>query len=616
LSPFFFRRCLYGCRISLYEERRLKYLRDLSKRFKLAPAYPFSKTPIGNDWNNPGKIKDYNDNDFLNKNAVILTGKVSDVFVLDIDHVELFNYSAKKYGWTSPKTFTVKTGNGFHYYFNYPNDGRGYRKKSKKVLGIDLIGDGGCVVSPYSYHPDTKQPYHVIEPMLPVDAPQWLIDLYWDDRPEWKNVNIKNAKRIPSEIKSLIENGTETGKRSEAMMSVINSLIANQYSDEQLFSIFYTERIGQKFMSVGATKNEWLEKQINKARKFVSENQSSLELYESDKDTYYNTILKNINVNFGRKFIDSAPPTTDPIIEGILPIGGQTVLIGPTGVGKSIFTLNLSMWAGISPANGFFGMLKVPKPVKSVFLQSENDQYTLWQRVIKITSADPEMKDGYRNVYIPSYAGRARLIGFDFRSEYFRKLMVTLKTKTGADIAIIDPAISFLGCDENSNTEIRSSLDSLTKVATELSISVLLVHHPGKVGITNVYTGRGASALADWSTNLITLSPVQLSNVNCIKLTVQKSRTSSSIDPFHIIMNDDLIFEKYNPHGNLIDTILEVLMQNGGKFSTQSNFLDAIKMYDDSISIAGAKKAIQEAANQGLINIIAGTKNSKSFSIV
>ncbi|HBH47640.1 MAG TPA: hypothetical protein DDX98_03320, partial [Bacteroidales bacterium] len=83
-----------------------------------------------------------------------------------------------------------------------------------------------------------------------------------------------------------------------------------------------------------------------------------------------------------------------------------------------------------------------------------------------------------------------------------------------------------------------------------------------------------------------------------------------------IIMNDDMIFEKYNPHGNLIDTILEILIQNGGKFNTQSNFLDAIKLYDDSISIAGAKKAIQEAANQGLINIIAGTKNSKSFSIV
>jgi hypothetical protein len=86
-----------------------------------------------------------------------------------------------------------------------------------------------------------------------------LIDLYWDDRPEWKNVNIKNAKRIPSEIKSLIENGAEIGKRSEAMMSVIDSLVANRYSDEVIFSIFYTEPIGQKFMSVGATRNQWLE---------------------------------------------------------------------------------------------------------------------------------------------------------------------------------------------------------------------------------------------------------------------------------------------------------------------------------------------------------------------
>jgi hypothetical protein len=601
----------------LMSNQRLEYLQQLSDRFVIVPAYAKSKVPIGNEWNNPDRIQPFNKNDFVGNNAVVLTGKLSDVFVLDVDNLGLFNFMLKRLNVSVPKTFSVRTGSGnFHYYFSYPKDGRTYRKKTKNVFGIDLLGDGGCAVAPASIHPDTNKAYEVIENVLPADPPQWIIDLYWDDRPEWKNVTIKNAKRIPSEIKSLIENGAEIGKRSEAMMSVIDSLVANRYSDEVIFSIFYTEPIGQKFMSVGTTRNQWLEAQIDKARKFVAENPPSIELHGSKNENYYNDIIENVDVTFGRKFVDSAPPAAEPIIQGILPLGGQTVIIGPPGVGKSLFTLNLSMWAGFSPANGIFGMLKVPKPVKTVFLQSENDRFTLWERIHKITSADQDMLIGYRSVFLPSYAGRVRLTGFNFRSDHFRRLMETLKAKTGAGIVTVDPAISFLGADENNNSEIRSSLDSLTRVTTDLNLSIILVHHPGKIGNTGVYSGRGASSLADWCTNLITLSPVLLSSVNCIKLTVQKSRTSSSIDPFHIIMNDDMIFEKYNPHGNLIDTILEILIQNGRKFNTQSNFLDAIKLYDDSISIAGAKKAIQEAANQGLINIIAGTKNSKSFSIV
>jgi len=260
-------------------------------------------------------------------------------------------------------------------------------------------------------------------------------------------------------------------------------------------------------------------------------------------------------------------------------------------------------------------LLNVPKPVKSVFLQSENDQYSIWNRVHTITSANPGMKFGYRNVFIPSFNNRARCIGFDFRSENFRKLLMNLKDKTDAQVAIIDPAISFLGAEENSNSEIRASLDSLTRVATDADMSVILVHHPGKMGNMGVYTGRGASALPDWASNLMTMNVVSINNTKCVKITIEKSRTSAVIDPFHIMLNENLIFKKYEPHVGLVSTIIQVLLENGGTINTQAGLLDAIKQYDSNISVSGVKKAIEQAAEQKLIRITVGSKNSKSFSI-
>jgi len=225
----------------LSSEERLQYLEQLSKRFVLAPAYANSKVPIGKGWNNPDPHQQFNKADYIDNNAVIVTGKPSDLFVVDVDNVELFSFLIKKLNVEIPKTFKVKTGSGkFHIYFNYPKDGKEYRKKKKTVLGVDLMGDGGCVVSPKSIHPDTKQSYEVIENILPVDPPQWLIDLYWDNRAAWKNVDVRSSKHISNEIKELIINGAEKGKRSDAMMSVIDSLVSKGFSDEQIFYTFYS----------------------------------------------------------------------------------------------------------------------------------------------------------------------------------------------------------------------------------------------------------------------------------------------------------------------------------------------------------------------------------------
>jgi len=80
----------------LSSEERLQYLEYLSKRFVLAPAYPNSKVPKGKGWNNPDPHQPFNRTDYIGNNAVIVTGKPSDLFVVDVDNVQLFNFIIKK----------------------------------------------------------------------------------------------------------------------------------------------------------------------------------------------------------------------------------------------------------------------------------------------------------------------------------------------------------------------------------------------------------------------------------------------------------------------------------------------------------------------------------------
>ena len=54
----------------------------------------------------------------------------------------------KNNGFTYPDTFTVQTGKGYHYYFEYPDDTDKYTCKSFHKLGFDLRGWGGYVVGP------------------------------------------------------------------------------------------------------------------------------------------------------------------------------------------------------------------------------------------------------------------------------------------------------------------------------------------------------------------------------------------------------------------------------------------------------------------------------------
>lgn len=83
-------------------------------------------------------------------NVGIVTGRLSNLLVLDVDSPEA---QAEVDQLELPRTPTVKTSKGRHYYFQHPDQ---EIRNSVRVRGLklDIRGEGGIVVGPGSQHPD------------------------------------------------------------------------------------------------------------------------------------------------------------------------------------------------------------------------------------------------------------------------------------------------------------------------------------------------------------------------------------------------------------------------------------------------------------------------------
>ena len=222
------------------------------------------------------------------QNAGVACGKASGVVVLDIDHEDQFRSTCKENGWTIPDTFTVKTGSGKHHlYFKYPPDD-GYYGCKKVVPGCDTRGSGGLVVAPGSVHPVTHRRYIIEKDVPPADLPEWF-KVRLLAQPEARHLPQESfmlgtaepvggpaavhldSLRVTRRIRDLIQEGRPKGKRSEAIMAVLDALARAELEDEQVLWVFETQPIGEKYREKGSSREAWLMPQIEKAREFVFE---------------------------------------------------------------------------------------------------------------------------------------------------------------------------------------------------------------------------------------------------------------------------------------------------------------------------------------------------------
>lgn len=113
-------------------------------------------------------------------NVAIVTGALSGVVVLDVDPRHGGNESLRalerKHGALPVTIESATGGGGRHLYFAHP--GGEVHNRTNIEPGIDLRGDGGCIVAPPSVHPSGKR-YRWKKGHAPGDVqlarlPDWL----------------------------------------------------------------------------------------------------------------------------------------------------------------------------------------------------------------------------------------------------------------------------------------------------------------------------------------------------------------------------------------------------------------------------------------------------------
>ena len=140
--------------------------------FSVIPVEYRSKVPLVawktyQDSRPTEKVLHYWFGDGSPKNLGLITGAVSGIVVLDVDSPDGLT------GLDLPKTPTVRTGRGHHYYLRH----HGFNLRNVQLPAIgDLRADGGIEVCPPSLHPNGSAYEWVVSLDQPLaDMPQWLL---------------------------------------------------------------------------------------------------------------------------------------------------------------------------------------------------------------------------------------------------------------------------------------------------------------------------------------------------------------------------------------------------------------------------------------------------------
>ena len=92
-------------------------------------------------------------------NVAIVTGALSGLVVMDVDPrhggKESLRELEKEHGPLPQTVESITGGGGRHVYFSHP--GGEVHNRANIRPGIDLRGDGGCIVAPPSVHPSGKR---------------------------------------------------------------------------------------------------------------------------------------------------------------------------------------------------------------------------------------------------------------------------------------------------------------------------------------------------------------------------------------------------------------------------------------------------------------------------
>jgi KaiC/GvpD/RAD55 family RecA-like ATPase len=183
-------------------------------------------------------------------NIGIVTGKISNLVVFDLDSTDAVEYAEAEGGF--PDTPKVKTGKGYHVYMRHP--GFEIRNSVNKKLDIDIRADGGYAVAPPSIHGSGRQ-YQweqgfSIHDIKPAACESWMIEYLQNiSSPDKQKSTSKPAVKPPQGDPGTRNNDSETlyadllksgaieGMRNQSATKLVGHLFAKGMAADEIWTI-------------------------------------------------------------------------------------------------------------------------------------------------------------------------------------------------------------------------------------------------------------------------------------------------------------------------------------------------------------------------------------------
>ena len=152
--------------------------------------------------------------DFPNANIAVVTGKISNLFILDIDSKngskgeESLSELEKEFGKLPETVESITWSGGRHLFFNSPKDEAGCRTGIRP--GIDIRASSGYIIVPPSVIKNKSYTWKFSPDNIPIaDIPKWLLDITTNK--EIIDISTKTVK-------------IRAGKRNSTLISIAGSM--------------------------------------------------------------------------------------------------------------------------------------------------------------------------------------------------------------------------------------------------------------------------------------------------------------------------------------------------------------------------------------------------------
>jgi hypothetical protein len=412
----------------------------------------------------------------------IICGPISQLFVLDVDGEEGI-VSLK--GYHLPKTVTVKTPHGKHYYFRWiPELDNKVTTKVAVLPKVDVRGEGGFV----RFYGWRKGP-HIRALLAP---PQWLIDLLPN----------KNApKTIEDTFKKLdyvqsLQN-LKTLPRHNTLFGIAGGLRSRGYTCDEIY-----ELILPKGKEVGL-----LERDI----RYIADR---MDRYPMGQRPPVEEVI--VPENFAEFLQDEKK--VEFLVPGIFPKNGIAFVAGLPETSKTWALVDLAVELARQKDGIWLGNYPV-KPAHVLYIDQERPKEET-QRRFKALLAAKQLNPSDFNQTLTVKCGTTIRVNIEASLKAFRNLLGEIRP----DVVIVDSFKTFHSDDINSNVSMQAVLETIKALRTEFGCAFIFIFHENKGGFERVGSDKKKKDISfEFMAGAMVMSEVAES----ILITVKNDESSS-----------------------------------------------------------------------------------------